>query len=175
MTSSADLKPYIIFGYGSLIWKNPGRVVTLIHKEDWDHFSASDAFPEEDIVWGVAHTIDPAQADEVREYLDYREKDGYTVESTDVYGVVNGEEEALIQGATVYVGRPDNPSFIGSQPIEDLAQRIFRSVGPSGKNSVYLYELANAVRKLAPESFDSHLFALEKRVKELEEETLNRS
>ncbi|KAI5118661.1 hypothetical protein M0805_001034 [Coniferiporia weirii] len=203
MASSAAPKPYIVFGYGSLIWRppphtvgqvpgflkgyvrrfaqkshdhrgtpeNPGRVVTLIHKEDWDHFSASDAFPEEDIVWGVAHTIDPVKAEEVREYLDHREKDGYSVESADVYGVVDGKETVVIE--RVYVGKPENPSFIGSEPLEDLAQRIFSSVGPSGKNMDYLYELANSVRELAPESFDSHLFALEKRVKELEEEASN--
>ena len=58
--------------------QNPGRVVTLIHKEDWDHFSGSvrlvrlvellgvvvlivfrslqDPFPDDDVVWG---TISP--------------------------------------------------------------------------------------------------------------------
>ncbi|KAH8111453.1 ChaC-like protein [Phellopilus nigrolimitatus] len=204
--TSTEPKPYIVFGYGSLIWKppphaikqtpgflkgyvrrfaqkshdhrgtpeNPGRVVTLIHKEDWDRFSASDAFPEEDIVWGIAYTLDPVHAEDVRKYLDYREKDGYTIEYVDVFGIENGQEKVVISGATTYVGKPENPSFIGSQTIEDLAQRIFSSVGPSGKNMDYLYELAGSVRKLAPESFDSHLFALEKRVKELDKDTLDR-
>ncbi|KAI6105158.1 ChaC-like protein [Pisolithus croceorrhizus] len=185
--------PYVVFGYGSLIFKppphvisqapgflkgyvrrfsqkshdhrgtpeNPGRVVTLIHKEDWDHFSGSDAFPDEDVVWGIAYTIDPLYESEVRDYLDYREKDGYTLETLDVYTVEDGIEKVVTHNAYCYVGRPDNPSFVGSEPLEDLADRIWRSVGPSGRNKDYLYQLAESVRKLAPASFDSHLFALE--------------
>ncbi|KAI0078553.1 ChaC-like protein [Panus rudis PR-1116 ss-1] len=199
-------KPYVVFGYGSLIFKppphviketpgylkgyvrrfaqashdhrgtpeNPGRVVTLVHKEDWDTFSAAhdqkDAFPEDAVVWGVAYTIDPAYESEVREYLDYREKDGYTLEEVDIYSLEDGHEKIVIPKAHCYVGRNDNPSFVGSEPIDVLAERIWRSVGPSGKNKEYLYKLADAVRKLAPESHDSHLFALETRCRELDKE-----
>ncbi|KAF8629008.1 hypothetical protein AX17_005864 [Amanita inopinata Kibby_2008] len=102
----SPIPPFVVFGYGSLIFKppphviaqvpgflkgyvrrfaqeshdhrgtpeNPGRVVTLVHKEDWDSFSDSDSFPDDDIVWGIAYTIDPAYVSEVRDYLDYREK-----------------------------------------------------------------------------------------------------
>jgi len=192
--------PYVVFGYGSLIFKppphtitetpgylkgyvrrfaqkshdhrgtpeNPGRVVTLVHQEDWAGFSESDPFPGEDVVWGVAYTIDPAYAAEVRDYLDYREKDGYTMEEVDIHGVENGQEKLLIHKAVCYVGRNDNPSFLGSEPLDQLADRIWRSVGPSGRNKDYLYNLAAAVRKLAPESHDSHLYALETRIRELD-------
>ncbi|TFK63376.1 ChaC-like protein [Pluteus cervinus] len=186
-------KSYIVFGYGSLIFKppphviaqvpgflkgyvrrfaqqshdhrgteeNPGRVVTLIHKEHWDSFSGSDPFPDEDIVWGIAYTIDPAYESEVRDYLDYREKDGYTLETIDIHGIVDEQEQVIIHGAYCYVGRPDNPSFIGSEPLERLSNIIWKSVGPSGRNKDYLYELAKAVHQLSPNSFDSHLYALE--------------
>jgi glutathione-specific gamma-glutamylcyclotransferase len=68
---------------------------------------------------------------------------------------------------------------VGSEPLDALAEHIWSSVGPSGRNKAcivtvsqmslmmscilqdYLYDLAAAVRKLAPESYDSHLFALE--------------
>nr|VWO95205.1 MTP1 [Ganoderma boninense] len=148
---SGKQRPYIVFGYGSLIFKppphvvkecylkgyvrrfaqkshdhrgtperrgadprlvplqNPGRVVTLIHTEDWDNFSGSDPFPHEDVVWGIAYTIDPAYENEVRDYLDYREKDGYTLEEVDIYGLVHGQEQIILPKC--YVGRPDNPSF----------------------------------------------------------------
>ncbi|KAI5997781.1 ChaC-like protein [Pisolithus orientalis] len=202
--------PYVVFGYGSLIFKpppyiisevpgflkgyvrrfaqkshdhrgtpeNPGRVVTLVHKEDWDHFSGSDAFPDEDVVWGnsanldiehalccytgIAYTVNPLYESEVRDYLDYREKDGYTLETLDVYTIEDGVEKVIVHNC--YVGHPDNPSFVGSEPLEALADRIWRSVGPSGRNKDYLYQLADSVRKLAPASFDSHLFALEVRL-----------
>ncbi|KAF8508760.1 ChaC-like protein [Gautieria morchelliformis] len=190
---TASSLPYVVFGYGSLIFKppphviaqvpgflkgfvrrfaqsssdhrgtpkSPGRVVTLIHLKDWAAFSGSDPFPEEDTVWGIAYTIDPKYESEVREYLDYREKDGYTVDSTDVYAIVDGKEQVVVP--QVYVGRNDNPSFVGSEPLDALAEHIWSSVGPSGRNKArdYLYDLAAAVRKLAPESYDSHLFALE--------------
>ncbi|KAK7688002.1 hypothetical protein QCA50_008372 [Cerrena zonata] len=195
-------EPYIVFGYGSLIWKppphviqqtpgylkgyvrrfaqkshdhrgtpeNPGRVVTLIHKEDWDAFSGSEAYPEDNVVWGVAHTIDPAYESEVRDYLDYREKDGYTLEEVDIYGIEDGHEKIVIHKALCYVGRIDNPSFAGKMPIDELAQKIWASVGPSGRNKDYVYNLAKAVRHLAPESHDSHLFALETKCRELDEQ-----
>ncbi|KIJ93594.1 hypothetical protein K443DRAFT_684440 [Laccaria amethystina LaAM-08-1] len=192
--------PFIVFGYGSLIFKppphiiekvsgflkgyvrrfaqkshdhrgtpeSPGRVVTLIHKEEWDKYSSADAFPDDDTVWGIAYTIDPAYQAEVRDYLDYREKDGYTLETLDIYNTENGVEKIIIHNNLCYVGRHDNPSFIGSEPLEALAHVIWTSVGPSGPNKEYLYQLADSVRKLSPKSYDSHLFALETRVRELD-------
>lgn len=199
MVTEGD-RTYIVFGYGSLIFKPPphaikrtpgflkgcvrrfahsstdhrgtpeapGRVVTLIHTGDWARFSGSDPFPEEDVVWGVAWTIDPKYAVEVKAYLDYREKEGYNEEGIDVWDIVDGEERIVVPKATVYVGRPDNPSFIGSEPLDVLADRIWRSEGPSGRNKDYLFKLAESVRELAPQSADSYLFALEKTVQALD-------
>lgn len=141
----------------------PGRVVTLIHADEWSKFNEMDAFPHEDVVWGVAYTIDPVYAREVRDYLDYREKDGYTIHHVDVYDSKDGMETIVVPQATVYVGKADNPSFVGSEPLEFLAQRIFDSVGPSGANKDYLFQLSQAVKELAPASHDSHLTELEVR------------
>jgi len=85
-----------------------------------------------------------------------------------VYAIGEGVEKVVVPGATVYVGKADNPSFVGSEPLEELAGRIWTSVGPSGPNKEYLLQLSQAVRELAPDSHDSHLAALEKRVRELD-------
>ncbi|KAF8525266.1 ChaC-like protein [Hysterangium stoloniferum] len=177
--------------------ENPGRVVTLIHSKDWVDFSDSDPFPEDDIVWGIVYIIEPKHEQAVREYLDFREKDGYTIDKTDVYGIIDGREKVVVpqveSGSNckasstiavaplmvrlilhqVYVGRKDNPSFVGSQPLNALAEHIWKSVGPSGRNKDYLYDLATAVRQLAPDSYDSHLYALEVRLKELDNASEN--
>ncbi|TEB29218.1 ChaC-like protein [Coprinellus micaceus] len=158
-----DTEAFIVFGYGSLIFKPPphvikktpgflkgyvrrfaqkshdhrgtpeapGRVVTLVHKEDWDKFSQLDAFPDDDTVWGVAYTIDPAYVAEVREYLDYREKDGYTMESLDIYGHdEHGKDIVLIHKAyvrfhlrlTVTLDVTITPPSFGSEPLPQLSE-----------------------------------------------------
>jgi len=143
--------------------------VTIIHKEDWTRMCTSDAFPEEDIVWGVALTIDPAHVAEVRDNLDNRETD-YTVETLDVYTTENGKEKVIIPQACCYISRPDNPSFVHSEPLDALAVRVWRSVGLSGRNKDYLYQLAESMRALAPASHDAHLFTLENKIRQLDKE-----
>ncbi|PWN21456.1 ChaC-domain-containing protein, partial [Microstroma glucosiphilum] len=153
----------------------PGRVVTLVSAKDW-HALNGESLPEGDIVWGVTYTIDPAHAKEVREYLDFREKNGYTPQKVDVYGKTQGTDDSqdmeklIVKDCLVYVGLPDNEAFIGPSPIDALAERIFTCQGPSGKNDEYLLNLAVVTRKLSPQSVDSHLFELETRVRKLQEE-----
>ncbi|KAK1229918.1 hypothetical protein PQX77_007017 [Marasmius sp. AFHP31] len=60
---------------------------------------------------------------------------------------------------------------VGSEHLDTLSHTIWKSVGPSGPNKEYLYNLVKAVRQLAPESHDSHLYALETRVRALDERT----
>jgi len=113
------------------------------------------------------------------------------VEILDVYGIVDGHEQVNVAGVSLgispgsqfvfffdmqalcYIGRTDNPSFIGSEPVDSLADRIWRSVGPSGPNKDYMYDLAEAVRKLAPESHDSYLYDLETRLRKLDGDNSN--
>ncbi|PWZ02177.1 ChaC-domain-containing protein [Testicularia cyperi] len=205
----------------------PGRVVTLVKASDWHQLKGAEreeSSPEGDIVWGVSFTIDPEHAQVVREYLDYREKNGYTAMRVAVHALKKrgtcaidsiehagegaglnsnrehgpagkkgeqvqdqgqGEEEdgngtqdeevVVLKNALVYVGLPDNPAFVGPQPLDELALRIYSCEGPSGRNDGYLLNLAKAVRKLAPQSVDHHLFELEKRVKLLRDQDAPRS
>lgn len=157
--------------------ERPGRVVTLIAAADWHTFKDADQSPEGDIVWGVMYTIDPKHAADVREDLDYREKNGYSPQKVDVYGFAKDKgskednPEILVGKDTlVYVGLPDNPAFVGPAPLDQLAERIFTCQGPSGRNDEYLLNLAAVTRKLSPQSVDSHLFELETRVLELQKQ-----
>ncbi|KAE8257205.1 hypothetical protein A4X13_0g2510 [Tilletia indica] len=155
--------------------ERPGRVVTLVTASDWRKFSASDstlttdqpageASPEDDIVWGVSYTIDPAHAVEVQEYLDYREKNGYSAQRVDVFALdANGERVRVRQDCLLYVGLPDNEAFVGPEPMDLLAERIISCSGPSGPNHEYVLKLAEAVRGL-PDSSDPYLFELEQKV-----------
>jgi len=98
-------------------------------------------------------------------------QDGYTLERVDVHGPAPSGDAAtvvLVRGAECYVGRNDNPSFVGSESLEELADTVWRAVGPSGRNKDYVYNLAAALRAMTPEAHDSHLFALEARLRELD-------
>ncbi|GAC93559.1 hypothetical protein PHSY_001124 [Pseudozyma hubeiensis SY62] len=162
--------------------ERPGRVVTLVKASDWHPLRRAAKVdepksPEGDIVWGVSFTIDPEHARVVRQYLDYREKNGYSAMHVPLYTKLpeeqGGEEEVVLKNALVYVGLPSNPAFVGPQSLDALAQRIYTCAGPSGPNPEYLLNLAKAVRELAPQSVDQHLFSLEKRLLLLQEQKID--
>lgn len=150
----------------------PGRVVTLITREHWEQLTDSHpaASPR---TWGAAYHIPPEKVKEVREYLDIREINGYSMQMVAFHvpvrgqagqsrdGLPNGSSTATTNGVSdptsrdqaapapieclVYIGLPDNPQFMGPQDPDRLAKHIVKSVGPSGLNKDYLYMLEEAL------------------------------
>ncbi|WWC69048.1 uncharacterized protein I206_102984 [Kwoniella pini CBS 10737] len=155
----------------------PGRVVTVIDAREWHHLEGKD-IPEgtllpEDYVWGVAYRIDPDHETEVKAYMEHREKNGYTCHFVPVYSTDTNSAEEIrvvdsILQAEIWIGKLDNPAFIGYEPKIDLAKIISERSGPSGLNKDYLYKLAESVRQLYPHVRDDYLFQLEAAVKALE-------
>lgn len=125
----------------------PGRVVTLITKEYWETLHDPHPYGNDDVVYGVAYRIDPAHATEVKEYMDWREKNGYVDVELDFYSTDSGSHWKCI----TYVGTPGNDAFVGPQDPEELAKHIAHSSGPSGANIEYLENLDRALRLLHPE------------------------
>jgi cation transport protein ChaC len=101
-------------------------------------------------VRGCVYRIPAEHAQAAREYLDFREKDGYTVEEI-VFTVEktesshellahlpqDSEGRALIK-CHVYVGTLDNESFVGPEELAQTANIIRKAIGPSGPNNEYL-------------------------------------
>ncbi|KAK3719026.1 hypothetical protein LTR37_004589 [Vermiconidia calcicola] len=200
-----------LFGYGSLIWKppphydlrvpgyiegyvrrfwqdhrgtpeDPGRVATLIDRKLWEtltdhHASAPPA------VWGAAYRIPATHVPEVKEYLDIREINGYSIQYTPfnqdmsaTYQTVHAapDSEAGLPQAIqclVYIGLPDNPQFLGPQDPQALAEHIVKSHGPSGENIDYLFQLESALDGLSAESGDEHVSDLARRCREIQEQS----
>ena len=157
-----------VFGYGSLIFRHdfpwqrrcrasiegwtrrfwqgshdhrglphaPGRVVTLISKPD-------------EVCSGMAYLVD----EETMAALDYREKNGYCRLQWPLRF-----EDGTTETGIVYVADPHNHAFLGPAPIDEIAEHIIGSSGPSGPNLDYLLDLAAALRELNVD--DEHVFAL---------------
>ena len=177
-----------VFGYGSLVWKagfpyskkvvghvkgfkrrfwwwsedhrgvpgNPGRVVNLLPDSDQSE------------VWGVAyHVEDSVWEAGVRDQLDHREKGGYTKHTTLFHPLEDTDMEPVM--VTLYLGDQTHRQYAGPDDVEVMARTILTSVGPSGPNIDYLYNLCDAMRELVPHIEDDHLTELEGKVKMLEQ------
>ena len=66
----------------------------------------------------------------------------------------------------VFIATSEVEEYVGPQSLDSLANIISTSIGPSGKNSEYLFNLAEAVRCHFPDVEDAHLFELERMVRE---------
>jgi cation transport regulator ChaC len=135
----------------------------LIERAFWETLEDQHASGTDE-VWGTAYRIEPEKATEVREYLDIREINGYTIHYTPFYP---SDGSATIQ-TLVYIGTPENDQFMGPQDPQELAEHIHRSYGPSGLNRDYLLSLETALDNLSPESGDEHVKDLANRVRKLE-------
>lgn len=146
----------------------PGRVVTLISRSYWEQLTDHhDAAPEK--VWGVAYRITPDRVAEVKEYLDIREVNGYTIHYTPFHPAPGLDQAQLPRhgpfSTLVYIGTPDNDQFVGPQDPQELAEHLYRSEGPSGLNRDYLLGLEQALNELSPDSGDEHVTDLSNRVR----------
>ena len=149
--------PTWLFGYGSLIWRqdfpwldrrsayitgwsrrfwqgatehrgvlaDPGRVLTLVESPG-------------ERCYGIAFLIES----QYFEHLDYREKNGYERHVVNI-----SFAKKSIPGIT-YIAFPNNPSFLGDAPMDEMAVQISRCSGSSGTNAEYLLELAKELRIL---------------------------
>ncbi|SMR52307.1 unnamed protein product [Zymoseptoria tritici ST99CH_3D1] len=153
-----------------------GRVCTLIDRQLWETLTDqhTSAPPR---TWGAAYRIPSKHVPEVKEYLDIREINGYSIQYVPFHpqppSPTHSDEPSpfLPQGeikCLVYIGLPDNPQFLGPQDPQALAEHIVDSRGPSGENKDYLYQLDEALRGLSRDSGDEHVSDLARRCREVE-------
>ncbi|WP_077530097.1 gamma-glutamylcyclotransferase [Vreelandella utahensis] len=164
-----DGRPVWLFGYGSLIYKagfdyletrpatiqgwkrrfwqgshdhrgtpgNPGRVATLV----------ADA---QACCTGLAYRVSP----DVFEQLDVREKNGYLR----LIRPLRLDDGSNVEGL-VYIATEDNAAWLGPASEAAIARHVAASEGPSGPNSDYVLELANALRAMGVD--DPHVYGIE--------------
>ena len=99
--------------------------------------------------------------DQVKEYLNIREINGYTIHYTSFHPA----DGSSTMRTLVYIGTPENDQFTGPQDPAALAIHIYRSEGPSGRNIDYLLGLEQALASLGPDSGDEHVSDLSDRVR----------
>lgn len=148
---------YIDHSNRSLKLFKPGRVVTLVHSNK-----------PETRVYGIGYRINAEHKEAVIEHLDVREINGYEKLIAQFHLLHNDDPEIVLakKDVLLYLAKHDNPSFAGSNDdLEIIADQVCSCAGKSGKNSDYVFDLAESMRTLYPDLDDSHLFELEKVVR----------
>lgn len=116
--------------------------------------------------YGLAYRISKKDIPRVLDHLDYREINGYQRLNIDFHMLNDKDENYGTISALLYIATPENPSFAGTcDTFERIAIQICSSVGKSGRNTDYVFKLAEAFRKLYPKIHDQHLLSLEIAVK----------
>lgn len=95
------------------------------------------------------------------EHLDQREKNGYLRVFTELHWL---DEPEQTQGL-MYLASADNEAYLGPDTDAVIAVHIAGSEGPSGPNSDYLLQLAQALRDMDEQ--DKHVFAIEQQLLKL--------
>lgn len=121
-------------------------------------------------LYGMCYLISNEKAIEIFKDLDYREKGGYYRKFIPC-NLIHENGESEIKNVIVYVGstnHDDNTEFLGPtiHGLSDDGKIISVAIGPSGKNSEYLFQLVDKMREVfGEEHVDQYLLALEKDVK----------
>eukprot|EP00903_Cladosiphon_okamuranus_P010190 g9649.t1 len=149
--------------------ESPGLVATLISDADLEALGERSPDDPPSRTHGVAYLIPDDKAEQVLAGLDFREKGGYTRATVDVFptggpqqegggGDVSGARSVgastAPKHAVLYTATTDNPNFSLSC-LEDVADTIASAVGPSGRNSEYLFALSEYLQKVGTP--DPHL------------------
>ena len=98
------------------------------------------------------------------DHLDYREKGGYVRTPILFYPKDKVKDPFEI---IIYVADNDNPQYAGPADEDVIAHQVVNSKGPSGTNVEYVFNLAKAMRNIAPDVVDEHLFTIERKVQSL--------
>ncbi|MBI77500.1 MAG: gamma-glutamylcyclotransferase [Rhodospirillaceae bacterium] len=171
-----------IFGYGSLIW-NPGfnyikkypAVIQGWVRRFWqgstDHRGVPEApgrvvtleLQEHGVCWGMAYKVASADVENVINSLNIREQGGYSLKKLKLLKSVKSKNGVI---GMIYIGKPDNPNYLGPEKSEKIAEQVINARGASGPNAQYVYRLADALRNIGAE--DPHVFEIERMVKDIE-------
>ncbi len=148
-----ERRPASIRGWTRRFWQGshdhrgtetaPGRVVTLVPLDAT-------------VCHGMAYLVTPEEF----AHLDHREKNGYLRLAIDIAFDAGGSAEGL-----VYIATHENAAFLGPATEREIARQIAAARGPSGPNSEYLLELAQAIRDLG--KIDPHVFEIERHLGDL--------